>query len=102
MSSVPIYVEAAPGERPDAYFRKGVVSTPLRLEREAAGAQLDPRAASVIAAVSRVSAALPGAAALATIARCAETAEAVGRAGFAPAPIDAALAPDAAIERPDQ
>ncbi len=93
MRDLPVYVEAAAGEAPDAYFRKGVVSTPLRLERETPEAQLDPRVASAIATVSRVAAAFPDAATCARIARLAEAAEAVSRAGVAHAPGDAAILP---------
>jgi hypothetical protein len=107
---VPIYIEATAGEPAEAYFRKGLVSTPLRLAPELEGAlldlpidgvdnaevaALDPRAAEAVAAVSRACAALPSAAVRATIARIGAAVEAVERAGLAHAPIDAVLAPDA-------
>jgi hypothetical protein len=107
---LPIYIEATAGEAAEAYFRKGLVSTPLRLAPELDGAlldlpidgvdnaevaALDPRAAEAVAAVSRACAALPSAAVRATIARISAAAEAVERAGLAHAQIDAVLAPDA-------
>ncbi len=82
MRDVPIYVEATSDEPPDAYFRKGVVSTPLRLVMETPSAQLDPRVASAIEAVSRVSTCLPAAGVLATISRVGNAVEAVRRAAI--------------------
>jgi hypothetical protein len=93
MILLPIYVEAAAGEAPEAYFRKGVVSTPLRLAGDTPEAQLDPRVASTIAAVSRAAATLPDAATHAKISRLAEVAGAVSRAGVARAPGDASILP---------
>ena len=93
MRELPVYVEAAGDEAPDAYFRKGVVSTPLRLARETPEAQIDPRGASIMATASRLAATLPDAAMHAKIGRLAEAAEAVSRAGVAHAPGDASILP---------
>jgi hypothetical protein len=79
MPDVPVYVEAAEGESPEAYFRQGVVSTPLRRAHETAEARFDPGRASIEAATSKVLAALPNAATHEKIERIAEAAARIAK-----------------------
>jgi hypothetical protein len=103
---VPVYVKAPLGMRPDAFLlrasRRKSALIALRLAPDAGDAALDVAidntghviSASAAAAVSKASAAMPGASVMATIARVAKAVEAVERYG-APAPITTDDAPDA-------